>query len=72
MLEIEHYKQLDNLILDETNVKVISRRVLESDKGTIYLQYDGKDYSFVLNEEDVTTPKLLEILPGLLEQLFKI
>lgn len=65
---LEHYLQLDNIILTETNIKVLIRHLIKTEQGDVQLHCDGTRYFFMLNGKDVTTPKLLETVPGILAQ----
>ena len=49
-MKIEHYKELDALIADETNVKNIERYVATTEEGKLYLNYnrESQEYSLVL------------------------
>lgn len=69
-MNLDYYSRLDDIILEEVNVKQLRRPVLESDKGTIELVYDGMKYWYELNGKDVTTRKLMDILPRLLKELY--
>lgn len=67
-MTIEDYKQLDNLVLSETNVKKINRPIAQTELGILELVYDGTEYKFLIGDMDVTTEKLYNNIPSLLEQ----
>jgi hypothetical protein len=70
MKDLAYYAALDDLILAETNVKTVERPIMDTERGKLTLVYDG-EYRFMLDEEDVTTPRLLaEVAPGILEKSF--
>lgn len=70
-MALEHYGQLDELVRQEVNVKVIERKVASSNQGDLLLVWDGTSYSFILDGKDVTTPRLLdEVAPKVLEKSF--
>lgn len=66
-MTIEQYKQLDNMLLDEINVKKLVYDFAVTEKGTLHLVFNGKDYLFYLGDEPLSdsTQKRMEkfILP---------
>lgn len=40
--EFKYYKQMDDLVLDEVNVKSIKRYIGETEKGALYLVYSDR------------------------------
>ena len=48
-MNIEDHKQLDQLVLDEVNVKEFTRVIGNTEKGQLELMYDG-EYYWVLGD----------------------
>ena len=71
MRDIKYWSQLDDLILAEVNVKVLSRYLCMTEKGNLYLNWDGVSYKFDLGGKDVTTPRLLEETPAIIEGFYE-
>ena len=71
-MNIEQYKQLDQLLLDEINVKEFVRIIANTEKGQLDLVFDGNDYFWRLGGERVLSPapKLNFIIPKILEHFF--
>jgi hypothetical protein len=68
-MTLENHKELDRLLMDELNVKSISRPLGVTETGKLFLEFDGTDYRFMSEGKDVTTSGLLEILPRLLSNV---
>jgi len=65
------YKQLDQLVLDEVNVKELHHRIMDTDKGEMLLVFDG-EYRYTLGGKEVSTPRLTSLMPKLLKEIYKV
>lgn len=61
-MDIKQRKQLDDIVLDEVNVKQLVRYICTTDLGEVNLIYDGDDYFITLNDQKKYAPKLVEAL----------
>lgn len=70
-MDIKQCVILDRVLMDELNVKEIVRNVLDSDKGRLTLHFDGEHYHFMLAGEDVTSPRLLDEVPAIINSIWE-
>lgn len=67
--ENQYYASLLDCLLDEINVKYIEIETQYiCDGKKLFLTYDG-DFTFILDEKDVTTEKLLTLVPGFVDKV---
>lgn len=67
-----YFASCDDLILAETNVRKIERTVASTERGVLKLVYNGGYYYFTIDDEDVTTERLIEkVAPIVLEDFYK-
>ena len=61
-MKIEERKQLDALLLEETNVKKLARPLCTTEKGILELVYtlEDNEYSLRLNDETIEAPATLK------------
>lgn len=66
MRDIEYYKQLDDILADEINVKNVVRSIGMTEEGELKLNYNrsSRQYTFILptREKDVRDDLLLKIM----------
>ncbi len=61
-MTINDYKQLDSLILEETNVKQLERKIAKTEKGDFCLVFDNQRYFFTLDGKEMSDTSRKEIL----------
>ncbi len=71
MNKLEKQKQLDDIICNETNVKIIKRFICTTEKGEIYVAYKraAREYVIMLNKKEI---KAHQLLKATLKQLYEM
>lgn len=70
MRDASYWAQLDETIREETNVKQVRQYLSSTEKGDLFLVWDG-EYRFMIGDEDVTTDALLKSIPKIKEAMYK-
>jgi len=55
----EDKKQLDNLILAESNVKLLVRHIAKTEKGDLAIVFDSNEYYLTLDSVKIDAPRTL-------------
>lgn len=66
-MKIENYKELDDIVCDEINVKNLERYLATTEEGRLYLNYNRKnrEYTLVLaNRSQVASDSFVEKILG--------
>lgn len=62
-------QDLDLVFLEELDVEEIKRFVIATDRGNLYLHWDGVRYYFIMNDRDYTSKSLLDLVPKFLSTM---